>query len=65
MILLCDPSHVKACFGLLGDTVNSTQDRCSICIECTKGTEIFMGIVWAERAIGLQIVLRTPNRTRR
>ena len=50
MELLGDVGHVESCFGLLGDSVVSVQDRCTVC---------------AEHTIGLEIVLDAPDGTPR
>ena len=43
MLLLGDMGQVEACFGLFGDSVMSTQDRCMVCAECNIGSEIALG----------------------
>ena len=50
MILLGDEAQLEARFGLFGDVLFLTQDRCTVC---------------AERTIGSEIVLDTPDRTPR
>ena len=40
MVLQGDMGQVEACFGLFGDSVISTQDRCTVCAERTIGSEI-------------------------
>ena len=53
MVILGDVSHVAACFGLFGGSVNlvsvrleivliSTYDRCMVCAEHRKGLEIIL-----------------------
>jgi hypothetical protein len=42
MILLGDIDQVEACFRLFGVVLISTQDRCTVCIECTTAIEIFL-----------------------
>jgi ubiquitin C-terminal hydrolase len=37
MVLLGDISQVEACFV----PFVSTEDRCTVCVECTTGMEIF------------------------
>jgi hypothetical protein len=46
MVLLGDEGQVDARFGLFGDRLILTQDRCTVC---------------AERTIGLEIMLDGPN----
>ena len=36
-------THVEARFGPFGGSVNLTQDRCTVCAECTSGMEIILG----------------------
>jgi hypothetical protein len=50
MDLLGGVGQMEAYFGLFGDSVNSTQDWCTVC---------------AERAIGLEIISGTPDGTPR
>ena len=42
MVLQGDVGQVEARFGLFGDSVISTQDRCMICDEHTIGLEIIL-----------------------
>jgi hypothetical protein len=42
MVLLGDEAQLDARFGLFGDRVTLTPDRCSACAECTVGTEIVL-----------------------
>jgi hypothetical protein len=48
MVLRGDKAQVKARFGLFGGSLILTQDRCTI---------------YAERTIGLEVVLETPDGT--
>jgi hypothetical protein len=50
MELLGDVGQMEALFSLFRDSVNLEQDRYMVC---------------AERAMGLQIILGTPDRTHR
>jgi hypothetical protein len=50
MVLLAVEAEVDACFSLFGDKANLTQDSCTVC---------------AERTIGSEIILDTPNGTAR
>jgi hypothetical protein len=50
MVLLDDEAQVEACFGSIGYSVTLTQDMCPVC---------------AERTIGLEIILVTPDGTPR
>jgi hypothetical protein len=34
--------HVESHFDLVGDSVASVQDRCSVCVKCTIGSEIIL-----------------------
>ena len=40
MVLLGDEAHVEARFGPFGDSANLDVDRCTVCAECTIGSEI-------------------------
>jgi hypothetical protein len=42
MVLLGDEAHVDACFGLLDIELILTQDRYTVCAECTVGSEIIL-----------------------
>ena len=42
IVLQGDVGQVEARFGLFGDSVISTQDRCTVCVECTIGSEIVL-----------------------
>jgi len=42
MVLLGDEAQVVARVGPFGDSVNLTQERCMVCIECTIGSEIIL-----------------------
>ena len=42
MVLLGDEAQVEAQFGPFGESANLTQDRCTICVECTIGLEIIL-----------------------
>jgi hypothetical protein len=43
MVLLGDIGQVEACFRPFGVVLILTQDRCTVCAECTTGMEIFSG----------------------
>jgi hypothetical protein len=40
MELLGDVGHVETRFGPFGNMLLLTQDRCTVCAECTIGSEI-------------------------
>ena len=40
MVPLGDEAQVEARFGLLDIVLILTQDRCTVCVECTIGLEI-------------------------
>ena len=40
MVPLGDEVQLEACFGLSDIVLVLTQDRCTVCIECTIGSEI-------------------------
>jgi hypothetical protein len=42
MELLGDVGHVESHFGLLGETIVSIQDRCTVCANHTIGSEILL-----------------------
>jgi hypothetical protein len=42
MVLLGDEAQVEACSGPLRDSANLMQDRCTICVERTIGSEIIL-----------------------
>ena len=42
MVLLGDEAQLEACFGLFIDSPNLTQDQCTVCAECTIGSEIIL-----------------------
>jgi hypothetical protein len=42
MVLLGDVGQVEARFGPIGDSVNVSADRCTVCIECTTGKQIIL-----------------------
>ena len=42
MVLLGDEAQVVARSSLFGDNVILTQDRCTVCIERTIGSEIIL-----------------------
>jgi hypothetical protein len=42
MELLGEVGHVESHFGPFGDSVVSVQDRCTVCVKCTVGSEIVM-----------------------
>jgi hypothetical protein len=50
MVLLGHKAQVEACFGLFGDSTNLDASSCSVC---------------AERIIGSEIILDTPDGTPR
>ena len=42
MELLGDVGHVESRFGRLETVLVSAQDRCTVCAECTIGSEIIL-----------------------
>ena len=42
MVLLGDKANVEARFGPFGDSANLDVDRCTVCAECTIGSEIIL-----------------------
>ena len=42
MVALGDEAQVEARFGLLDILLILTQDRCTVCVECTIGSEIVL-----------------------
>ena len=42
MVPLGDEAQVEARFGLFGESANLMQDRCTVCVEHTIGSEIIM-----------------------
>ena len=42
MVLLGDVGQVEARFGPFGDSVILVQDSCTVCTECTIGSEIVL-----------------------
>jgi hypothetical protein len=42
IVLRGDEAQVKACFGPFGQLLILTQDRCTVCIECTIGSKIIL-----------------------
>ena len=42
MVPLGDEAEVEACFGLSDIELILTQDRCTVCVECTIGLEIIL-----------------------
>jgi len=42
MVPLGDEAEVEARFGLLDILLILTQDRCTVCVECTIGSEIVL-----------------------
>ena len=42
MVLLGDEDQVEARFGLFGHSANLDVDRCTVCAECTIGSEIIL-----------------------
>jgi hypothetical protein len=42
MVLQGAVAKVKARFSLFGDNANLTQDRCTVCVERTIGSEIVL-----------------------
>ena len=42
MVLLGDEAQLVARFSPFGDSVILTQDRCTVCTECTIGSEIVL-----------------------
>jgi hypothetical protein len=43
MVLLGDMGQLQARFGLFGDSVNPSQDRCTVYAKCSTGLEIILG----------------------
>ena len=42
MGLLGDVGHVEPHFDPFGDSVSVVQDSCTVCTECTTGSEIVL-----------------------
>ena len=42
MVLLGDEAQVQACFSLFRDSANLDVDRCTVCAECSIGSEIVL-----------------------
>ena len=42
MVLLGDKANVEARFGPFGDSANLDVDRCTVCAECSIGSEIVL-----------------------
>ena len=42
MELLGDVGLVESCFGPFGDSVSVVQDRCTVCVKHTIGSEIIL-----------------------
>ena len=42
MVLLGDEAHVEAHFDPFGDSANLDVDRCTVCAECSIGSEIVL-----------------------
>ena len=42
MVPLCDEAQVEARFGVSDRELMLTQDRCTVCVECTIGSEIVL-----------------------
>ena len=42
MVPLGDEAQVEARFGLSDIVLILTQDRCTVCVECTIGSEIVL-----------------------
>ena len=42
MVPLGDEAQVEARFGLFGESANLMQDRCTVCVEHTIGSEIVL-----------------------
>jgi hypothetical protein len=45
MVLLSDEAQIDAHFGLYGDSANIDARRCTVCTECTIGSEIILDTV--------------------
>jgi hypothetical protein len=45
MVLLAVEAEVDARFGLFGDNASLTQDRCTVCIKRTTGSEIILDVL--------------------
>jgi hypothetical protein len=43
IVLLGHVGQVKAHFDPFGDSFNLTQDRCTVCAECSTGMELALG----------------------
>jgi hypothetical protein len=73
MVLLHDMGQVEAPFGQFRDGANLDVILCTVCAGWIKGLEIILEIllismqdrctIYAERAIGAEIILSAPNRT--
>ena len=42
MVLLCDEAEVEADFDPFGDSAKLDADSCTVCAECTLGSEIVL-----------------------
>ena len=42
MVPIGDEAQVEACFGVSDRELMLTQDRCTVCVECTIGSEIIL-----------------------
>ena len=42
IVPLGDEAQVEACFGPFGHSVILTEDRCTVCVERTIGSEIVL-----------------------
>jgi hypothetical protein len=42
MVLLGDAGQVEDRFGPIGDSLNVSANRCTVCVECTTGMEIIL-----------------------
>ena len=42
MVPLGDAAQVEARFGLLDIVLIFTQDRCTVCVKCTIGSEVVL-----------------------
>ena len=44
MVLLVDEAQLEARFGPFGDSANLHVDWCTVCTECTIGSEIVLDV---------------------
>ena len=71
IVQLGDEAQVEARFGLLDIVLILTQDRCTVCVKRTIGSEIVLdapdgrNTVCVERTIVSEIILDAPDGTPR